>query len=335
MRRGAAAGLLFGALSLVALRASADSADDATRTAARALGTAGVEAYQAKDFATATDELEKAYGILRVPSLGLWSGRALVQVGKWVEAANRFLETTSLQIPVGDYAVQKQAQADAAKELQALKPRIPMIVVELEGAEPTECAVTVDGQPVASTLLADGRLVDPGKHVVEATRGSDHARAEVTVAEAERPTVKLAFEVAPPPPAAPVAASAAPLRSVPAPPAPARDVAAPGSAQRTWGLVALGAGGVGLVVGGITGALALGKKGELDSAAGCEGNRCPPSEQSTVDGYNSLRTVSSVGFYAGGGLAVLGAVLLLTAPSSHANVQAWVGPSSAGLRGRF
>ena len=114
-----AAGVLFGALGLAARPASAQPADESTRTAARALGTAGVEAYQANDFATATDKLEKAYGLLRVPSLGLWSGRALVKVGKLLQAADRFLEATSLQAPAGEYAVQKQAQTDAAQQAVA------------------------------------------------------------------------------------------------------------------------------------------------------------------------------------------------------------------------
>src|SRR6476469_4563355 len=121
--------LLSGAVLLSAPPLLAQSADESTRTAARALGNAGVEAYQANDFATATDKLEKAYAILKVPTLGLWSGRALIQTGKWIEASERFLEVTSLQVPAGDVAVQKQAQADAAVELKTLTPRVPVVTV--------------------------------------------------------------------------------------------------------------------------------------------------------------------------------------------------------------
>jgi hypothetical protein len=323
--------LLFGAVALAAVPAVAQGADESTRTAARALGTAGVEAYQVNDFVTATDKLEKAYALLRAPSLGLWSGRALVKVGKWVEAAERFLETTSLQVPAGDYAVQKQAQSDAAAELRALRPRIPVLVVKVEGAALGECSFTVDGQPVASALLAEGRLVNPGTHVVEARHGAEQARAEVTAAEAERKEVVLGFEAAtvPPPVVAPVAAPAPPPPTPPAQPA-----SEPGSPQRTWGWAALGAGGVGLIVGGVTGIVALGKKNDIESNPSCQGNRCASSEASSVDSYNAMRTVSSVGFYAGGALVALGAVLLVTAPSG-ARTQAFVGPRSLGLRGSF
>lgn len=327
------AALLSSALAL-ATPAAAQAPDEATRTAARALGTAGVEAYQANDFAAAADKLEKAYALLHAPSLGLWSGRALVKLGKWVEAADRFLETTSLQVPAGDYAVQKRAQADAAAELAALKPRIPSVVVEVEGAELADCVISVDGVVVASSLLGAGRLVNPGTHRIDARHGDDQTHAEVTLAEGEQKTVALEFG-APPLPAAPavVPAAAAPAPAAPAPArSDAREAAPP--AQRTWGWVAIGAGGVGLVAGGVTGLVAVGKKSGIDGNPNCHGNRCAPSEQSAVDTYDTCRTLSTVGFYAGGALAALGVVLLVTAPSK-ASAQAYVGPGSAGVRGTF
>ncbi len=336
MKASLGAALLSFAVAL-AVPAAAQAPDEATRTAARALGTAGVEAYQASDFATATDKLEKAYALLHAPSLGLWSGRALVKLGKWVEAADRFLETTSLQVPAGDYAVQKRAQADAAAELAGLKPRIPSLVVAVEGAELADCSISVDGVPVAASLLGAGRLVNPGTHELDGRHGDDRAHAEVTLAEGERKTVALAFGAPAPAPAAPPAANQAPPSpplSVPAPLTANADVGRASSAQRTWGWITIGAGGVGLLVGGVTGLIAVGKKSDLDGNPNCRGNHCAPNEQSTVDTYNTCRTLSTVGFYAGGALAALGVVLLVTAPS-QASAQAYVGPGTAGVRGTF
>ncbi|HTQ03891.1 MAG TPA: hypothetical protein VMI54_08535, partial [Polyangiaceae bacterium] len=325
---------LLSAAVAFAVPAAAQAPDEATRTAARALGNAGVEAYQANDFATATDKLEKAYALLRAPSLGLWSGRALVKVGKWVEAADRFLEAASLQVPAGDYSVQKRAQADAALELAALKPKIPSLAVAVSGAELADCSISIDGQPVASSLVSEGRLVNPGTHVIDARHGTETAHAEVTLAEAEHKTAKLEFAAPAPPPVAPVLALP-PVTPPPAPaPVPVAAAQAPSSSQRTWGWVAIGAGGVGVVVGGITGLAAVGKKSDLDGNPNCRNGRCAPSEQSSINGYNTLRGVSSVGFYAGGALAALGVVLLVTAPS-RATAQAYVGPGTAGLRGSF
>lgn len=325
--------LLFGALALAPAHALAQNPDESTRTAARALGTAGVEAYQTGDFATAADKLDKAYSLLRAPSLGLWSGRSLVKLGKWVEAAERFLEVTSLQVPTGDYAVQKKAQSDAAAELAALRPRIPTLVVQVEGAAIADCTFTVDGRAVASAVLAEGRLVDPGVHLVEGHHGSDMARAEVTAAEGEKKTIVLRFSATPA--VAPLPAPfPTPPPPAPSPPPPKTEVSALTSTQRTWGWVGIGVGGAGVLAGAISGLVAIGKKSDLDNNPNCQGNRCAPSEKSAVDSYNTLRTVSSVGLFAGGTVAVVGAVLLFTAPSG-ASAQAFVGPRTAGVRGSF
>jgi len=321
----------------VAAPAAAQAPDEATRTAARALGTAGVEAYQANDFATATDKLEKAYALLHAPSLGLWSGRALVKVGKWVEAAERFLEATSLQVPAGDYAVQKRAQADAAAELAALRPRIPILLVEVEGAALADCSVSVDGVPVPSSLVGSGRLVNPGTHQVDARHGDEQAHAELTLADGERKAAALKFvaaAAAPAPAPTVVPALVPPAQPAPAPVQSHADEPPSSSAQRTWGWVAIGAGGVGLVVGSVTGLIAVGKKSDIDGNPNCRGDHCAPSAQSTVDTYNTCRTLATVGFYAGGAFAALGVVLLVTAPN-QVSAQAYVGPGSAGLRGTF
>jgi hypothetical protein len=310
---------------------AAAQVDDSTRTAARALGTAGVDAYQAGDYPTASDKLEKAYGLLKVPTLGLWSGRALVKLGKWVEASERFLETTSLQVPAGDYAVQKPAQADAAEELKALLPKVPVVTVKVEGAALADCSIDVDGHPVATSLLAAGRMLNPGAHVLEARRGNDRAQTEVTATEGMRTTAVLKFTAAPP-----VAAAEVPVLPPPAPPV--KDGAS-GSTQRTLGWVALGTGGAGIVLGAITGSIALGKKSDIESNAKCLDYRCAPSESDLVNSYNTMNTLASVGFIAGGVLAATGVVLLVTAPSGSASTglaaQAFVGPGSLGMRGRF
>jgi uncharacterized protein HemY len=67
--------------------------DAATRFAVRKLGDAGVSAYRAGDYESASEKLEKAYELMPVPSLGLWSARALVQRGSWTQAAERYLTT--------------------------------------------------------------------------------------------------------------------------------------------------------------------------------------------------------------------------------------------------
>jgi hypothetical protein len=94
--------------------ARAQAVDDGSRAVARSLGTTGVEAYRAGDYATANDKLDKAYQILQAPSLGLWSARALVKLNRLVKAAERYREVTRLPVSSGDTAVQKQARSMAS-----------------------------------------------------------------------------------------------------------------------------------------------------------------------------------------------------------------------------
>lgn len=307
-----------------------------TRSAARGLGYSGVEAFQRGDFETASDRLEKAYTVLRVPSLGLWSARALVKLGKLVEASGRYLEVTTLEVSGGDVEVQQESQAAAKTELDELSSRIPSLVVRLEGASPSEVTVMLGGRPLATPLVGEQISLDPGRHVVEARRGKDHQTGEVTLAEGQHETLVLRFAAPAPEPVAPPVA-VAPVVPVVVPPA---DTGRTGSGQRTVGYALLIGGGAALVFGGVTGAVAMGKWSDLEDE-GCDDGRCPTDDgpsSGDVDSYNGMRSLSTIGFVAGGALAAGGAVLLFTAPTQKSKQSALslrLGPGSAALAGKF
>jgi hypothetical protein len=265
--------------------------------------------------------------------LGLWSARALVKRGLLVEAAERYLETTGLQVPSGDAAVQRKAIEDARAELEALKPRIPSLRIGLVGAQLSEVQVSIDGKTVASALLDSPRLVNPGAHEVVATRGAERAAAQETVSEGQQREVTLRFSSA---------ASTAPAGSAPASEASTQASSTPSSPavssqspRRTIAVVALAAGGAGLVLGGVAGVLALNKKKELDDTGKCS-DGCPSSLAGDVDQLHLYRPLSTAGFIAGGVLAGLGVVLWVTAPSAHGSeTRAVLGPSGLQVSGRF
>jgi hypothetical protein len=122
----------------------------------------------------------------------------------------------------------------------------------------------------------------------------------------------------------------------PAAPAPA-PVPAGASARKPVGLAAIGIGAGGLLAGAIAGGLAIKKHGDLaavcDQQGGCNG------QQSAIDSYHLLTTVSDVGLVVGGALAVTGIVLVATAPKAtavrNARIVPVVGPGFAGMAGRF
>ena len=120
-----------------------------------------------------------------------------------------------------------------------------------------------------------------------------------------------------------------------------------GSPNRTYALVAFGVGGAGLIVGAITGFIAMGKHSDLEGK--CPDGKCPADTQSDVDSYKSMGTISTIGFIVGGIGAAAGAVLWFTAPKETAAKAAnfatvktkgvtmtpYVGGTEAGITGRF
>jgi hypothetical protein len=319
---------------MLAQAAAGQEVDDATRASARQLGYAGVEAFQAHNYASASEKLERAFRVLQVPSLGLWSARALAKIGKLVEAQERYLRVGRLPVGGGDADVQRKAQVDAAAELELLAPRVPNVLIELQGASPSDVALTIDGVAVASDLVGEPRPVNPGTHTLVATRGDERSEAAVTLAESERKPVVLHFAGGA---AKPVASrpAAAPAIGSPTPASATEERA--GGPQRTAAWLSIGVGAAGLVVGGVTGVLAIGKGHDLSSNPRCQNNACGPSQQDKVESYNSMRTISTIGFIAGGVATATGVVLLLTTRSGPAAPSAalWLGPTGARVTGAF
>ena len=127
-------------------------------------------------------------------------------------------------------------------------------------------------------------------------------------------------------------------------PAPAGAAAVPEAVTRppsSWhtpaGIVALSAGAAGLIVGGVTGGLALGRHASL--SADCPDGRCSTARAGEVDTYRTLADVATVATIAGAAAAAAGVVPLLTAPASphppHPSVGVYAGPLAAGIAGRF
>jgi len=316
---------------------AAEELDDANKAAVRSLGYEGVDLYQRGDFREASERLERAFEVSRAPSLGLWSARALEKLGRLVEASERYLAVTQLEVGAGEKVVQKQAQDDAATERQALLPRIPRLVLKVEGVERSSIQCSVDGKSVPSALVGVSRPIDPGTHQIEVRSGAETKTDSVTLAEGETREVDVLFAA---PPSAPKAQPHAPTEAVPIAHTPP-PVATPraSSTQRTLGYVAVGVGGAALLSGGVATLLALNKRSAL--AAQCPNDNCLPAAHDGADTYNSLRTFSTIGVLGGAVLGGAGVVLLVTSPRTaeaqvnRRRIDAWLGLGSAGVSGSF
>jgi hypothetical protein len=294
--------------SLAAARGEAQAVnDDGTRAAARELAAHGIEAYQAGDYAGASQRLDKAFRLFATPTLGLWSARARMQLGRWVEAAERYREALRMSAAVGDNATQKQAQADAAAELEALSPRIPGLTLELEGAVPNaSITLTLDGAAISSEVLGVRLPVNPGTHRIAAVGQDQRADVEVHVTEREHRHVLLPLQ------SVGYATGPAPVRLAenvePLPPAPAGATRADtggASPLKTLAITGLIVGAASVAASGVIALIAEGK---------CARGKCASTEEQ--QSYDPLRTTSTVTFWAGAALAVGGGVLLWAAPAS-------------------
>ncbi len=164
--------------------------------------------------------------------------------------------------------------------------------------------------------------------------GFEPATEQVKLGEGEEQTVTLVLKKLPPGPRPEVEPDAQPV-------APAAKKAEP---NRVPAWIAFGVGGAGLVVGTVTGVLALSTHGKL--AEQCPNDICTPAPEdehqvkSDISRYHTYGTISGVGFVVALAGAITGTVLLVTGtPSEPSPPKAalWpvIGPSKVGIAGRF
>jgi hypothetical protein len=314
--------------------------------AARSLGTQGIKLADAGDCKGAIEKLERAESLYHAPSILGRLGECQIKVGQIVAGTENLNRVVREELAATAPKAFRDAQTRAKGVLNTALPKIARLTVKVEPAD-AKPQVTVDGTPIPSALLGVERPTDPGTHeVAVAAPGYLEQRSTVTLAEggANELSVQLDKDPAAAPPAPPPPPPPPPLTTTP-PPA-ATDTS--GKKPNTLAYVALGVGGAGLLVGGITGFLALGKKSDLK---GCVDNACPSSQRDRLDSARTMATVSTVGFSVGFVGVGVGVVLLLTGSSNHASlaeptlakrerprgvaVQPWFGGTSAGLNGTF
>jgi hypothetical protein len=290
--------------------------------AARALGVQGVGLADQGKCAEAIEKLERAQALYHAPSMLARLGECQVQVGQIVRGTENLNRVVREQLPPGSPKAYIDAQERARRVLEQALPRIAYLVLHV-GPAGIQPSVTVAGVTIPSALIGAERPTDPGTHeVVASAPGYLPTKTSVTLAEGARQEITLTLTPDPSAAAAPEPLPPAPTTATPSTSVVAATPASP-PRDKTLAYVLLGVGGAGLVTGGITGIMALSKKGDLE----CPEDRCPPSQHDTLDNANTLALVSTIGFGVGVAGAVAGTVLLLTGGSSDSSAQ--VGPIRA------
>jgi hypothetical protein len=304
--------------------------DSHTRTAARSLAAQGSAAFEAQQYARALDHFERAAALVEVPTIVLMQARTLVQLGRWVEGADKYASVQRWR----DARPAEQANptfvqaAEAASvELAHLMPRIPKLNVQVSGAREGEAVeVYLDNRRMLDALVGADVPVDPGTHSVEVRRADGRTVSrQLSIPEGRREEVTILLEAEQPP--APKLAEAPVVASAPV----ERDGAG-GSSRATFGWLLLGTGAVAAGIGTVTGIVALGKKADLDEV--CDPG-CDVSHEETLDSYRLNRTLSYVGFAIGVAGVSSGAYLLLSGSEEKPELALGVEPGGARLWGTF
>lgn len=310
---------------------SAASADPTAtdRATARSLADEGYSALQDKRYAEAADRFSRADALVHAPTLTLDWARSLVGLGQLVEAQERYELIIREGIAPKTPQSWHRALSDAQTELAALKPRLAWVTITVTGSN--DARVTVDGVVVPPAAVGVRRPINPGAHdVTVVANGYLSGHKTVKLAEGEEGALAFALKLDPSQQAEPVVTAKAP--------APA---AAPQETRsRAPAYIAFGVAGAGLVVGGITGALWLGKSSTLHKECP-DPNNCPQDQSETVSAYHTLGTISGAGFIVGVAGAATGITLLLLnrqadVPSTQGLVvRPYLGVGSIGAVGSF
>jgi hypothetical protein len=233
-------------------------------------------------------------------------------------------QTASAWVTYTDAAVASREHhpdwvARAEGRAKALLPTLSHVVVEVPNAPP-DVDVKRDGKVLESGSFGTAMPVDPGHHVIDATAPNKKpfhkeidvapkadARITVTLEDVPRATQEQPFiPIAPPP----HETRSGPVRAI--------------------AITSIGVGVAGLVVGGVFGVLAIGRKNDATPNCASDFSRCNSTGKAAVDDAFTLGTVSTLGFVAGGILAVAGIVMFVLAPKHTERVGVQVSPFGIG-----
>jgi hypothetical protein len=329
------------ALVLSTTTLSANAVTAADKETARALVKEGRALRAQKDFAAALEKFKAADALWTIAPIGEELVHGYIDVGDLLMARETAIRVSQTPKDPADTATSDKARAECLTLAKDLEARIPSLLITVSGtASGVTPIVKVDGIDIPFAALSQPRKLNPGTHTVVVT-GAAEQRYEKSIElkegenkeiTASLPEVKPPAVVDPPPAVVPPPASTAPPVSV-------GDRPSSKSSVSTLTYVGFGIGGAGLLVGSVTGLLAMSKASSVKS--NCPDAKCPPSAHSDLDSTHTFATISTIGFVAAGVGAVIGIIGLTTggdakeASARGPNMSLWVGAGSAGVVGAF
>jgi hypothetical protein len=266
----------------------------------------GLEHMNAGRFAQACPLLEESFRLDPLPGTLFALADCEKQRGRIATAVARcdayiaMVET----LPPDKKVRHRDRERDARAWKAELVPQIPRLVLTLPQGAPAGTVVKRDGVALGPSEIDAAVELDPGEHVVTTQApGGPVTEVVITIGAGERKEVELAVKT--------------PVTS----PAPEQGQGPDVRTIVMYGAAGLGA--AGLLVGGITGVLALGQRGVMDEptawgGTSCSGAACTAEGKRAASSLKTLGLVSTIGFGAGAAGLGAAAVLFFTAPSASA-----------------
>lgn len=318
--------LVAGALVL-ALAPSAGAQDEA---AAEALFNKGLSEMQAGKWDSACPAFAESQRLDPRPGTLFTLAECEAKAGKLASAVSHYEDYLRVFGRMSSDEKRKQRGRDkvATKAKQDLAPQVPKLTLRLPADAPADARVVRDGVELGRAALGVALPTDPGEHVI-VVRLADGRDREQRVTLATGENRELVVEL---PAATSTDAAPAPVAAPPAPAA--KDAGVHRGSNKTVAYVVGGIGLAGLAVGGVTGAMVLGKKGTIQDH--CDGTVCDAEGKDAADSAKSLGLVSTIGFGVGIAGVATATVLLLTGGSSNKERAVRSGPTvAAGGHGAF
>ncbi|HEY8076471.1 MAG TPA: hypothetical protein VIF62_20240 [Labilithrix sp.] len=293
MRKGASAIVLLAALGFAApARAQSNEAG------AEALFNEGVALVESGHVEEGCKKLEASEALDPATGTLIHLGDCYEKVGRAASAWARFREAASRASKDGRTDWETVAKTRASE----IEPKLAHLRIDATAG----ITVRRDGQDVPAAAFGSALPIDPGDYTIAASaNGKKTWSAKVHVESASLTTVSV--------PA---------LEDEPASSSPASPSAEPDATLRTvgWGIAAVGVAGV--IVGGVSGLVAIGHNNASKRSCPNDGPCADDSARSDNASARTAATISTVGFVAGGVLLAGGIALVLVSPSPRTAIRA-------------
>lgn len=295
------------ALSIVAPRAAWAEPTDAERmAAAQALFDDARALTERGEYAAACPKFAESRRLDPTMGTTFYLAECLEHIGRLASAWSYYIEVADAARASG----QADREAYARNRAEALRPRLPWLVVVVSPAARTLPGLQVkrDGIVLGEAQLGVAIPVDLGDHVITAAApGRQPWEARISVSE-EAKTTKVEIPVLDAlSPVAPPIIDRGPSHTI--------EVSSGMSAQRVVGVAAGAAGVIGLGLGAFFGLRAMSKQDESNKDGHCDAaDTCDTVGLGLRDEAITAATVSTIGFIAGGVALAGGVTLFFTAP---------------------